>query len=130
MNDHQIERYARHILLPNVGGIGQQRLLDARVAVVGDGPGAETAAQYLCAGGVGTLRLDSSAARAWKAALNDLNPDVAITTGGDVDLTVTPEDNRVSGAMAAQRAMVTLSGAANPDDFPEWTSDHGGFAWG
>jgi hypothetical protein len=36
LNDAQVERYARHVLLPEVGGRGQARLLAARVAVLGD----------------------------------------------------------------------------------------------
>jgi hypothetical protein len=36
LDDAQVERYARHILLPEVGGRGQARLLAARIAVLGD----------------------------------------------------------------------------------------------
>jgi molybdopterin/thiamine biosynthesis adenylyltransferase len=35
--DAQLQRYARHIILPEVGGIGQERLLKSRVLVVGAG---------------------------------------------------------------------------------------------
>ena len=35
--DAQVERYARHIILPEVGGIGQEKLLNSRVLVVGAG---------------------------------------------------------------------------------------------
>ncbi len=35
--DEQVERYSRHIMLPEVGGIGQRKLLDARVLLIGAG---------------------------------------------------------------------------------------------
>jgi molybdopterin-synthase adenylyltransferase len=59
----QVRRYARHILLPDIGGVGQERLLQARVAVrVGPGCDAEIAAlAYLAAAGVGTLALSGEA---------------------------------------------------------------------
>ncbi|HEY0484243.1 MAG TPA: hypothetical protein VGD37_42280 [Kofleriaceae bacterium] len=60
MRDEQVRRYARHILLPDVGGLGQTALMvsAARIELRESEPDAELiAAQYLAAGGVGTIVL-------------------------------------------------------------------------
>ncbi len=57
MDDDQLLRYSRHILLPEIGVEGQQALLDARVLIVGAGGLGSPAAMYLAAGGVGTIAI-------------------------------------------------------------------------
>jgi molybdopterin/thiamine biosynthesis adenylyltransferase len=100
--DQQLERYARHIVLKEIGGAGQQRLADARVAIMGAGGIGSPVIQYLAAAGVGRLiiadddRVELSnlqrqtifatadvgraKVEAAAAAAQALNPDVAVDT--------------------------------------------------
>jgi molybdopterin-synthase adenylyltransferase len=58
LRDDQIRRYSRHVLLPEVGGIGQQRLLDAAVRVPALNAAGQAAVLYLAAAGVGKIVVD------------------------------------------------------------------------
>lgn len=100
LSDAQLERYARHIILKEIGGAGQRSLLGANVALIGAGGVGAPAIQYLAAAGVGRLTLidDDSVAlsnlqrqilygiadigtlkvEAAAAAVARLNPDVQI----------------------------------------------------
>jgi molybdopterin/thiamine biosynthesis adenylyltransferase len=53
--EDQVTRYARHIILPQIGGAGQRKLIDAKVLAIGAGGLGSPVAMYLAAAGVGTL---------------------------------------------------------------------------
>jgi molybdopterin/thiamine biosynthesis adenylyltransferase/rhodanese-related sulfurtransferase len=57
LTDAQRDRYSRHILLPEVGEVGQAKLLNSKVLLLGAGGLGSPAALYLAAAGVGTLGL-------------------------------------------------------------------------
>jgi adenylyltransferase/sulfurtransferase len=54
-SDRQMMRYARHIVLPEVGGVGQAKLLDAKVLVIGAGGLGSPLILYLAAAGIGRI---------------------------------------------------------------------------
>lgn len=111
----EIQRYAAHLMLPELGGPGQQRLKSAHVALVGAGGLGGPAALYLAAAGVGRIRIvdpdtvavsnlqrqiqfttadiDAPKAKATASALTRLNPNIhiepietAFTNANAVDL--------------------------------------------
>ena len=57
LNDRELLRYSRHILLPEIDLHGQQKLLDARVLIIGAGGLGSPVALYLAARGVGEISL-------------------------------------------------------------------------
>jgi len=57
MNDDQLLRYSRHILLPEIGIEGQQKILDAHALVIGAGGLGSPVAMFLAASGVGSITL-------------------------------------------------------------------------
>lgn len=101
LREDQIERYSRQIILPNVGGKGQEKLLNSKVLIIGAGGLGSPAAVYLASAGIGKLGIvDSDAVElnnlqrqilhttkdvgrpkveSAKATLNALNPDVEVT---------------------------------------------------
>jgi molybdopterin/thiamine biosynthesis adenylyltransferase/rhodanese-related sulfurtransferase len=96
----QLDRYSRHILLPEVGERGQEKLLKSKVLLLGAGGLGAPAALYLAAAGVGTIglvdadtvdasnlqrqiihatsRLGMNKVDSAEVAINDLNPDVKV----------------------------------------------------
>ena len=100
LSDEQVERYARHILLPEVGGNGQFKLLKSSVLVIGAGGLGSPVVMYLAAAGVGTIgvvdddvvdlsnlqrqilhttnRLNVAKVDSAKQTVEELNPDVAL----------------------------------------------------
>ncbi len=102
LNPEQRNRYQRHLLLPEVGEQGQQRLLDSRILLLGAGGLGSPAALYLAAAGVGTIgvidmdvvdasnlqrqimhnldRIGERKVDSAKKTINLLNPDVTVVT--------------------------------------------------
>jgi len=100
MTEVQIQRYARHIVLAEIGGVGQARLIAAKVLVIGAGGLGAPLLQYLAAAGVGTLGVidddtvdlsnlqrqvihrtadvGASKAESARRALGEINPDVRV----------------------------------------------------
>jgi sulfur-carrier protein adenylyltransferase/sulfurtransferase len=60
MSEAQCKRYSRHLLIPEVGELGQFKLLDSRVLLIGAGGLGSPAAYYLAAAGVGTIGIIDS----------------------------------------------------------------------
>ena len=102
LTNEQLERYSRHIILNEIGGKGQKKLLEAKVLIIGAGGLGSPIALYLAAAGVGTIgivdadvvdlsnlqrqiihttadigtpKVDSA-----KATINAINPDVKVIT--------------------------------------------------
>ncbi|MBU4149874.1 MAG: HesA/MoeB/ThiF family protein, partial [Candidatus Omnitrophica bacterium] len=76
LTDAQIERYSRQLILPNIGGKGQERLLKARVLVVGAGGLGSPALLYLASAGIGKIGIVDSD----KVELNNLQRQIAHST--------------------------------------------------
>ena len=55
LTEKQIERYSRHIMLGQVGRVGQEKLLSSKVLIIGAGGLGSPAGLYLAAAGVGTI---------------------------------------------------------------------------
>lgn len=85
MRDDQVRRYARHLSLPDIGGLGQTALMvaAARLPLCEAEPAAELiAGTYLAAGGVGVLVVPN-ATEAQRAELAAHGPDTRVIVAGD-----------------------------------------------
>lgn len=102
LTNEQLERYSRHIILQQVGGKGQKKILSAKVLIIGTGGLGAPAAMYLAAAGVGTIGLvdfdtvdlsnlqrqiihttqdvDKEKIISGRETINSLNPDVQVHT--------------------------------------------------
>ena len=87
LTDAQIDRYSRQIIVPRIGGRGQERLLAAQMLIAGDARDIEEPLAYLIGAGVGTINVKSCAGQ---IVITETNPDVSTNvaeeTPGDVDL--------------------------------------------
>ncbi|WP_066647099.1 MULTISPECIES: HesA/MoeB/ThiF family protein [Sphingomonas] len=128
LSDAQLDRYARHLILKEIGGAGQARLLAAHVVLIGAGGIGSPAIQYLAAAGVGRLtvidddRVDLSnlqrqtlfgtadvgrpKAEAAAAAIAALNPDVTVAP-------VTERLTQTNAAALIGTADVVIDGCDN-----------------
>ena len=102
LREDQIERYSRQIILPNVGGKGQEKLLNAKVLIIGAGGLGSPCALYLASAGIGKIgivdsdkvelnnlqrqilhstdNVGSQKVESAKKRLNSINPDVSVAT--------------------------------------------------
>jgi len=92
LTEEQIERYSRQILLPNVGGKGQGKILEARVLIIGAGGLGSPCALYLASAGVGTIGIVDSD----KVELNNLQRQIIHSTETIGDLKVESARDRIA----------------------------------
>jgi molybdopterin/thiamine biosynthesis adenylyltransferase len=97
MNDNQLLRYSRHILLPQIGYEGQDKLVNSHALIVGAGGLGSPVALYLAAGGVGTLTI--------------CDFDVVDLTNLQRQVVHTTEAVGINKALSAQQTLATI----NPD---------------
>ena len=94
LSDDQLDRYARHIILREIGGGGQQKLLRSKVLIVGAGGLGSPLALYLAAAGIGTIGMQRQIAhgtadigtekvKSAAKAIARLNPDVRVIDHGE-----------------------------------------------
>jgi molybdopterin/thiamine biosynthesis adenylyltransferase len=99
-SDSELNRYARHITLREIGGPGQKALRDARVLVVGAGGLGSPALQYLAAAGVGTIGvIDDDQVESTNLQRQVIHPDANIGM---------PKVHSAAQTMAAQNPFVTI----------------------
>jgi molybdopterin/thiamine biosynthesis adenylyltransferase len=85
LSHQELERYARHIVLPEIGGAGQQALKRARVLVIGAGGLGAPVLAYLAAAGVGTLGIVDDDAVSLSNLQRQIIHDTDSVGGGKID---------------------------------------------
>jgi len=102
LDDRQLERYARHIVLRDVGGLGQQRFLTAKVLLIGAGGIGSPAALYLAAAGIGEIGIVDDD----RVSLSNLQRQILHSTA-DID---TPKTESATRRLSALNPDVTVRG--------------------
>ena len=130
LEDAQIERYSRQIILPQVGGRGQEKILRSRVYVDGDGLLAATTLLYLAAAGVGTIGIARSKAAPVFSALAEqsLEPDeqpVAYTLRR-----LNPDCTIMAHTDEGEHLTYDLALATTDALHDEWYAQRKPFVWG
>src|SRR5579875_216455 len=88
LSDRQIERYSRQIIVPGIGGIGQERLLAAKVGLIGELVDVEAPLAYLVGAGIGTVFVMSGGGAIDSRVIDDLsglNPNSRVITSAPPD---------------------------------------------
>jgi molybdopterin-synthase adenylyltransferase len=118
LSDAQIDRFSRQIVLPQIGGAGQERLLGSAVALAGEGELAAITALYLVGAGVGRFTLHGS--HSLCGELRDLNPEAHVTPASgalgsvDVDVLVACDRTLAEIDRAALSGRPIVAGGVSP----------------
>ncbi len=108
LSEEQITRYSRHILLKEVGGKGQKKLLEGRVLIIGAGGLGSPIALYLAAAGVGTIGI----ADADEVDLSNLQRQVIHTT----------PDLGKAKVLSAKETMLAINPELTVNTYQTWVS--------
>lgn len=108
LSEEQITRYSRHILLKEVGGKGQKKLLEGRVLIIGAGGLGSPIALYLAAAGVGTIGI----ADADEVDLSNLQRQVIHTT---------PDVGKAK-VLSAKETMLAINPELTVNTYETWVS--------
>lgn len=106
LNEEQIKRYSRHIILEEVGGVGQEKLLESKVLIVGAGGLGSPAGLYLAAAGIGTIGIID----ADKVDLTNLQRQILHHT----------DDVGVKKVVSAKNKMVAINPDVTVNTYEQW----------
>ena len=140
MTPDQVERYKRHLLVKEIGGPGQKKLLEARIAIIGAGAPGGQMALSLAASGIGTLDLYdddlvelSNLHRQTHFAMNDIGKQKVVALKSRIadinpDIRVNAFCERWSGREKAEGLHLILDGTDNFETrfaMNDWSLLHG-----